>query len=85
MRDSGFFDVAAARTFAAEFHGSPQRSGSTVAGDDPGRDTSISSRTGPGRGHMLLRLHDGLTGDVIGALALFALLVGGLWIGAGLS
>lgn len=85
MRDSGFFDVAADRASVAEFHGSRQRSGSTAAGDDPGQEPPHSSRNGPGRGHMLLRLHDGLTGDVIGALALFALLAGGLWIGAGLS
>lgn len=85
MRDSGFFDVASARKDAAKYRISRHRSGSTDAGKCTGQKPSISSRNGPGRGSKFRRLNDSLIGDVIGALALFAVLIGGMWIGAALS
>ena len=66
-------------------HGSQLRSGSTDAGGCPGLGYSISSRNGPGRGSIFRRLNDSRVGDVIGGLALFAILIGGMWIGAALS
>ena len=54
MRDTGLFDMEAAREFAATCR-------------------------------IYRRLENSLIGDLIGGVALFVILIAGLWIGAGLS
>lgn len=85
MGDTGFFDVASARRIADAPKRSQHRSGSTDDRECSGPRPSNSSQSGPGRSSILRRIEDSQIGDAIGAIALFVILIGGLWIGAGLS
>lgn len=50
-----------------------------------GAGQNPSSLLGPRRVGVFRRLNDSRIGDVIGGLALFAILIGGLWVAAALS